>query len=573
MWICLGCREDQSLAAHAAIFGCRPVPVQHCNDMSEFVSRSKALSSLSVESPRRAPHGSREREVLRVSGVIHGGPGQVTAGEVRTECLRWVVNRTGGSLPEGAWRGEPFELFRGGRNAIAVHVTQERHDLWCVRTDDPDKTVPGRTWSTETVVAMLAADAVAYGLRLLMTTTEAEPDIEPHVPGQVRQVADRFPLMRRNQVLASSPQSVISDDDVVRLVRLLEDSSRELPVIVVSANEAGETYADAHELARSVVGTAGVATIGESASWSLTERVGKRHSVFGGAVRVYLPGFSRAANPFAHRLFLPDAIADAAGRREAVRWLRTQAAESSLRQTRLGEHLFTFSQIRNLYLQIRRHEAAQLDFDVSEQLSLAEQQILTLERQVEEQSEMLDYFALQADQERERADAAEEIANASAFRIQNLLGQMQKTGAPVADQAPLPRQWEDFADWCSTALAGRVVLADQARRNVRSPEFQDVQLAARVLVWLANVLVPRRLDGGGPLTNAVVEPGIINAPCGADTFTFDWRGRRYEADWHIKNGGNTRDPSRCIRVYYAWDPATNQVVVADMPAHRRTGAT
>ena len=108
---------------------------------------------------------------------------------------------------------------------------------------------------------------------------------------------------------------------------------------------------------------------------------------------------------------------------------------------------------------------------------------------------------------------------------------------------------------------------------MRAPEFLDVALAARALRWLAETYVPRRLEGGGSVNNEPIEPGIRNAPCGADAFSFDWRGQRYEATWHIKNGGNTRDPSRCLRIYYAWDATTNQVVVADMPAHRRTGAT
>ena len=55
--------------------------------------------------------------------------------------------------------------------------------------------------------------------------------------------------------------------------------------------------------------------------------------------------------------------------------------------------------------------------------------------------------------------------------------------------------------------------------------------------------------------------------------TFDWQEGRLSADWHVKNGGNTREPRRCLRIYYGFDEATRQVVVADMPAHRRSGAT
>jgi len=74
-------------------------------------------------------------------------------------------------------------------------------------------------------------------------------------------------------------------------------------------------------------------------------------------------------------------------------------------------------------------------------------------------------------------------------------------------------------------------------------------------------------------TIASADNGIRNAHCGGDQFDLDWQGRRYTADWHIKSGGNTHDPTRCLRIYYFWDSETQQIVIADMPAHRRTALT
>jgi hypothetical protein len=68
-------------------------------------------------------------------------------------------------------------------------------------------------------------------------------------------------------------------------------------------------------------------------------------------------------------------------------------------------------------------------------------------------------------------------------------------------------------------------------------------------------------------------PGKQNAPSGEDTFEFDWNGRRFPTEWHVVDGGRTRDPVRCLRIYYCFDPQTQQIIVADMPAHRRSGAT
>ena len=46
-----------------------------------------------------------------------------------------------------------------------------------------------------------------------------------------------------------------------------------------------------------------------------------------------------------------------------------------------------------------------------------------------------------------------------------------------------------------------------------------------------------------------------------------WRGQRWLLDMHLKNGGNTRDPTRCLRVYFFWDDDERQVVVGSLPGH------
>jgi hypothetical protein len=174
-------------------------------------------------------------------------------------------------------------------------------------------------------------------------------------------------------------------------------------------------------------------------------------------------------------------------------------------------------------------------------------------------------------QAEDRAQAAELQLNAASFRIQQLLEQIKERGQKPDADVKLPGSWTEFADWCDTYLAGRVVLAPQARSGVRNPFFGSVQLAARCLLWLANEYRDRRIQSGeGSMRDQVLEPGIRNSPSGGDEFRVWWQGQSHTADWHIKNGGNTRDPARCLRIYYFWDAATQQVVIADMPAHRHT---
>ena len=97
--------------------------------------------------------------------------------------------------------------------------------------------------------------------------------------------------------------------------------------------------------------------------------------------------------------------------------------------------------------------------------------------------------------------------------------------------------------------------------------------AAKCLLWLANEYRERRISGGEGDLRISFESGLRNDQCGSDNFDFTWENRIYQVGWHIKNGGNTKDPTRCLRIYYFWQEQRQQVIIASMPAHVPTGAT
>lgn len=177
-----------------------------------------------------------------------------------------------------------------------------------------------------------------------------------------------------------------------------------------------------------------------------------------------------------------------------------------------------------------------------------------------------------AEVEGERDQLRHRIRNLEA-KLAQLTGSSRKGAAPSPE--PVPSSWAAFGSWVEEQLAGRVTLAPLARRGVKDPEFRDVEQAARCLVWLATDYRERRRNGGGNPRAPVLE-GFYNEPCGEADLPFSpmkWNGRNVEIEWHIKNGGNTRDRTRCLRIYYFWDADAEQVVVASMPAHARTNLT
>lgn len=520
----------------------------------------------------------REHEVLRIAASIHGKDPIASAEAARREVLAWAQNRSGGRLPPEAWRYESFEHLSGGRNSVGVRLENDGSDIWAIRADDPDKEVPGRVWTTEVVVGTRAGQRARFSARQLVSTGEAELNIEPHTPNFVQQVSEVCGLSREDYDLEATPWVIESADDTDRLIELLIDQARALPVFVLTvpdgAPETNRPLVHASDLSKAVLGIAHVVVLPAGFTWALTDRFGRFRSVFGGAVRAYLPGFSETADPYEHRLILAESLSAGVGIDRSVRWMRSAAAAESVRRNRLGRDVLAFVAIKNAALKARQESLSSGGASESEQLAAAFSRIQALEAAAGDANTTLDYFDSETTKAVERAVAAEALLRASGYRIQQLRAQFEASGANPDVESPLPETWAEFSDWCDSYLAGRVSLSPAARRGAKSPLFDDVGLAARCLIWLATDYRHGRLNGGeGDFRDKVIEPGVRNSPCGSDEFDLDWQGRRHSADWHIKSGGNTRDPQRCLRIYYFWEPETQQVVVADMPAHRDTGAS
>ena len=192
-----------------------------------------------------------------------------------------------------------------------------------------------------------------------------------------------------------------------------------------------------------------------------------------------------------------------------------------------------------------------------------------LTRTEQEKAKSVDELA----EARERADEAERRFDLSTSQQQALADRLLDLGEDPHPQAPLPTDWARFNEWCETQLAGKVLLTPRAQREVKRAQFADVPLAARCLLWLANDFRDGRLGRKPADRRPTVEDGVHNARCGGDAFSVKWRGKSRRVDWHLKSGGSTHDPRRCLRIYYFWDSARNQAVVASMPAHIRTAMT
>ncbi|MBF0401164.1 MAG: hypothetical protein HQL90_10400 [Magnetococcales bacterium] len=524
----------------------------------------------------RMPRPVREHEILRVVGNIQGDDAKQTAKSARKEVLLWTKNRSGGSLPKEAWEYKGFEYFFGGRNVVGVRIKESQIDIWSIRADEPDDTVAKRIWTTEIVIATINGQHPVFTVRSLVSTPEDELRIEPHVPGVVRQLSDKIGLYRNGYKFQSFPVIVDSQEKYDWLVYALLDPARTVPIFVFTLPKDIEVVQsnNTKSLCNAVLGIGVVVVCYPDYCWELTRHLGQQRSVFSGAARTYMPGFSDDSNPYDHRLFLASQLSTPEGNRQCFQWMRILAAKDSIRRTRLGNELLTFSSIRNASLQFSQKSLEKSGASDHDKLLTAYNRIKALEERVARIESENEYYVDEHNKEYLRAQDAERLYNLSAFRIQQLLDQIKGAGVKPDSNIPFPAGWDKFGDWCDQYLAGRLVLASSARRAVQSPEYEDIQLAVRCLFWLANECRESLLGQSNlQLREAIIESGVRNSPCGGDEYEVSWNGQKYVVGWHVKNGGNTRDPARCLRIYWFWEPSSQQIIIVDMPAHKRTGAS
>lgn len=183
--------------------------------------------------------------------------------------------------------------------------------LWQLLLRDRSADDPTLVWRTSVQVSS-RPEGSRFTLRLAVESVDAR--IAPvHYtvwrPNVVRMVAESPGGAVDGWDLVPEARQCRSDD-VGALTQLILSPTRLLPVIVLTPEDAsGRPALDPDLLADRILGLAHVVHIPvRVATYELTNAVGSMRSVFGGAVRLYWPGFALDSNPFEHPLWLPDKI-------------------------------------------------------------------------------------------------------------------------------------------------------------------------------------------------------------------------------------------------------------------------
>jgi hypothetical protein len=525
--------------------------------------------------------------VLRLKPVIGKDRFALTIDSI----LRWMNKRAGRALPEIAWNRGSFELSDVGAQRTAA-VAIESPKYWAARLDDADKTVPMRTWVTEIGVGVEDSGDILFGARLICASRGPDEPFDRSLPGFVKQILTSGPAEIDGLPVLKQPRVVASEDDVDQFLQLLQDTKRESDVYVLAVPDG---YADpkatavpADELQDRLYGVAHVFIITSSASFFLTDRVGKELSVFHSAVRTYRPGFRAwASEPANHPLALPQRIA--AWNNEQPKgfeaWLINQALLTSVRTGQREDRLPSFTNVRQLAAQLDRAKVKQAGGTDTTLLSLYESDNDHLRKELQEQKEQYDGLLAAADAERaaavEAADVAKSQALERAHRIRLL--EQRVSAATAAPEAPeVPGTLDNFEEWCKEHLVGAVELVNRAFQGVRKSDFHDPSFIYKSLILLRDFYVPMRIEGSPERRDAYLEQlaelQLEDSLTGdgvkysEDLYSVQYAGTRRLLDRHLK-GSSSRDRRFGFRLYFFWDEDGQVVVVGWLPSHLQNRLT
>jgi hypothetical protein len=339
-----------------------------------------ALAPLATRMPRPV----REHEIMRIAATVDGQNFSATAKLVRTEVMRWVQKRAGGALPKEAWELKDFDYLSGGRNSAGIRLQSDGSDIWAIRADDPDKTVPGRIWTNEIVVGFSSEQPPRISIRQLVSSPEASLSVEPHSPGFMQQIVATQKLYNGDIWIQERAERVRTQEAADYLVDILSDQHRQLPIVVITLPDDSDAIEhstiDADALAKAVLGLAIVVVLPGEFTWALTERFGRHRSVFGGAVRTFFPNFDEDAPLFEHRLFLASQVDTPQSARKCLEWIRLAVANESIKRNHVGKNILAFAAIRSARLANRQSLLEKTGANESEKLAAANEHIAALEQ-------------------------------------------------------------------------------------------------------------------------------------------------------------------------------------------------
>ena len=535
-------------------------------------------ASLAEQLAQALPHmrGARPpaTPVCRATMRIPADDLDGTFGEVRDEVSRWMQDRAGRSLPAEAWRGEGFQL--AGDDPLRVEAAPDT-GRWTARLEEADGDAPDRSWTTEAEIAK-DGEAISVHVRRGCATRGESPPVLS-VPDLVRWIADRFRVLVDARPIGAGPRLVDTPERAEELLALLCDPERERDVLAIATHDRDDdpstTLIAPQSVFERTLGAAHVAVVTATATFALTDRVGKELSVFRQAVRTYKPGFDPyRAQPYDHPLAVGTRISAWDGGPEAFEdFLVATCLRATVAAANRGARApFPFA--------ARRTAPALPRASVLPAAPSGDARPDALRQENEELRAENLKLAEALGKERNALAAARKEIRSLKDRVAHL--ERTRGNAPAHHDGPaVPDSFRQLEQWSKEHLDGRVGLHPRAVGAAKKSKFEDVALAYRALLILRDHYVPMRLEGGADrqaaYREALAGEGLKEEATFAgtragehgDAYFVQHGGRKRQLERHLK-GSNARDERRGFRLYFFWDASDREVVVGWLPNHLPT---
>lgn len=420
----------------------------------------------------------------------------------------------------------------------------------------------------------------AFGVRVSLnainheSTPYAAPRFLSTLVEKVRLTDDGMPVVPR-------PVLVIADD-WARFSSYLLSPGRTLPIVAVTKGADGKYLIDVWKLAERLSGLAQVYCLDPACCFALSDLVGKKLSVYGGAIRTYQAGFNKESHLFDHPLTMQKSIAEwsddsGEGPDAFSTFLARQIFIGSIRDQARVSQLPSYFSIRKSFLDQPGKTAA-------DDIALLRMEIEEAHNTIEEWRSIAD------DRDAEALALEDEIMSLRAQNqvLRHEVDRLRRDGTSPPESTPI--SYEEMAEWVDRNYSGKLFLHARAMRALKSARFEDVGLVYRALALLGDVyremkmgdedrsdLVERWENGLAELKLEYNSHALSATRLGEfrDVYTIPHRiGRQSKQVLgpHLKFG-SSKDERYCMRIYFIWDEEREEVVIGHLPSHLETRAT
>ncbi len=553
------------------------------------------------------------RTIFQLAAVI--GLNGKSPEETMNRCIRltmqWLQDMFHGSFPRDAWSGVNFAVDEPGRKAECIAVPEL--NLWTVRVELSEATSvsqeQGKEGTRTTDISFARRDAgVAFGIRVQGGAANAsEEGMRLARPRVVADISHQFTL-KECRAISDEPWLVETEEELDILYDLLMNPRRTLPVVDLTQPDkrkwtvpVSDYVLDPQLTAEQMMGLAYIVQFPWEIGFRWSDKVGKIWSAYLGSVRLYMPEIDFAKdNPLDHPLYLTDKILfwrhdGLTAERAFISYLTDKlAAYSSIKRVNWEDRLF-LTDARAKAAEIARAKLApkpvttddlkQQVAALREELKLTTEahakEIEALHRKIEEISSEAEEFnddAIRVGRERDFLREENELLRNRVRAVRAEL--FVFLGFENDRNVDIPDSYDEMPEWVASNLEGRLMLHPRAAQGLKAACYDNITQVYEVLLVLANHYRNMKLGTGTreDFSTAIERMQLrcsksiteIRAGEQGDTYYVKFpvgsSNSRF-LEMHLRSGGNSRDPHRCLAVYFFWDEESRQVVVGWLPSH------